>query len=130
MNRLGGDRQQVERDDGSSSLTSKSHAMVGLGAARQEVEPRRPDRMAEYPSTGTILTMSTEFRLDPELASVVERSRRRARELGELPHRPAVRVEAAIPVEAREIVAGWLRDGGYEAAVAAIGAEDPDLANE
>lgn len=75
--------------------------------------------------------MSTELRLDPELATVVERSRRRARELGELPHQGAtVPVAAAISAEAREVIAGWLRDGGYDAAVAAIGAQDPDLANE
>ncbi|MEJ7764262.1 MAG: hypothetical protein WKF86_02085 [Acidimicrobiales bacterium] len=38
-------------------------------------------------------------------------------------------VETAIPVEAREIIAGWLHDGGYEQAVAAIGALDPELAD-
>lgn len=74
--------------------------------------------------------MSTELHLDPELASVVERSRRRARQLGELPHRAVAPVETAISAEAREIIIGWLRDGGYEAAVAAIGAQDPDLATE
>ena len=75
--------------------------------------------------------MGTELRLDPELAAVVERSRRRARELGELPRQRAAAPDAAvISTEAREIITGWLRDGGYEAAVAAIGAQDPDLANE
>lgn len=74
--------------------------------------------------------MGTELHLDPELAAVVERSRRRARELSELPYRATVPVETAISPEAREIIVGWLRDGGYDAAVTAIGAQDPDLANE
>jgi len=66
--------------------------------------------------------MSTEVHLDPELASVVERSWRRTRELGELPHRATVPVETAVSAEARQIIAGWLDDGGYEHAVAAISA--------
>jgi len=74
--------------------------------------------------------MSTGLRLDPELASVVERARRRARKLGEIPHTGGEPAEAAISAEAKEIIAGWLRDGGYEAAIASIGAQDPDLANE
>jgi len=40
--------------------------------------------------------MGTELRLDPELAAVVERSRRRARELGELPRPLAAAPDAAV----------------------------------
>ena len=36
------------------------------------------------PSAGTIDAMATELRLDPELAAVVKRARRRAEEMGEL----------------------------------------------
>ena len=60
---------------------------------------------------------------------MVEQARRRAVEMGEIPAR-AGRFEPPIPPEAREIIAEWLRDGGYEAAIAQIAAEDPDLANQ
>jgi hypothetical protein len=73
--------------------------------------------------------MATELPLDPEFAAVVERARRRAAEMGEIPAR-AGRFEPTIPPEARQIIAEWLRGGGYEAAIAQIAAEDPDLANQ
>ena len=74
--------------------------------------------------------MATELRLDPELAAVVERARRRAREMGELPRGPFAPSESSIPPEVAEVILAWLRDGGYDEAVARIAAEDPDLANE
>jgi len=74
--------------------------------------------------------MATGLRLDPEFASVLERSRRRAHELGEFPRTAAKPAATAVSSEAREIITAWARGGGYEAAVAEIGAEDPDLANE
>ncbi|MGH9055509.1 MAG: hypothetical protein ACRDYY_06535 [Acidimicrobiales bacterium] len=73
--------------------------------------------------------MATELHLDPELAAVVEHARRRARETGELPRGPVSPFQSSIPPEARTVIAAWLRDGGYEKAVARIAAEDPDLAN-
>ena len=71
--------------------------------------------------------MATEFHLDPQFASVVERARRRAAAAGELPARGG-EFESEIPIEARAAIAEWLRDGGYDAALAQIAAEDPDLA--
>lgn len=73
--------------------------------------------------------MATELPLDPEFAAVVERARRRAIENGEIPAQAGA-FDPPIPVEARAIIAEWLRDGGYEAAIAEIAAEDPDLANQ
>lgn len=74
--------------------------------------------------------MATELRLDAELAALVERARRRAEAMGELPRGPFGEFESNIPPEAAEAILGWLRDGGYDEAVARIAAEDPDLANE
>ncbi|HEY3140293.1 MAG TPA: hypothetical protein VGJ86_04150 [Acidimicrobiales bacterium] len=73
--------------------------------------------------------MATEFPLDPEFATVVERARLLAVEMGEIPAR-AGKFEPTIPPEAREVIAEWLRGGGYEAAIALIAAEDPDLADQ
>jgi hypothetical protein len=74
--------------------------------------------------------MVTELRLDPELAAVVERARRRAEETGEFPRGPFPPFESSIPPEAAELIREWLRDGGYDEAIAQIAAEDPDLANQ
>lgn len=73
--------------------------------------------------------MATELHLDPELAEVVRLARRRAEEMGELPRGPFAPFESTLPPEARELIAGWLRDGGYDEAIARIATEDPDLAN-
>jgi hypothetical protein len=74
--------------------------------------------------------MATKLHLDPELATVVERARRRAHEMGELPRGPFPPFESAIPSEAAEVLLDWLHNGGYEQAVARIGDEDPDFATE
>jgi len=73
--------------------------------------------------------MAAELHLDPELAEAVRLARRRAEEMGELPHGPFAPFESTLPPEARELIAGWLRDGGYDEAIARIALEDPDLAN-
>ena len=72
--------------------------------------------------------MATRQRLDENLARVVERGRVRAAESGELTPRRVGPIESVFTDEAREIVAGWRRDGGYEQALIAIAAADPDLA--
>jgi hypothetical protein len=65
--------------------------------------------------------------MDPELAIVVERARRRAEAGGELhPHRAAA-YELALPPDARSILREWLDDGGYDEAVALVVADDPEL---
>ena len=38
--------------------------------------------------------------------------------------------ESALEPAVRELVAGWVRDGGYERAVAEVVAHDPDLADQ
>ncbi|HUP68814.1 MAG TPA: hypothetical protein VM142_03255 [Acidimicrobiales bacterium] len=68
--------------------------------------------------------------LDAELAAVVQRARCRAEQMGELPRGPFPKFESRIPSESLESVLEWLRCGGHEEAIAAIGADDPDLANE
>jgi hypothetical protein len=70
-----------------------------------------------------------EFQLDPHFAAVVERARRRAVGLGEVPARQGS-FEPTVPEDARSVIAEWLRDGGYEEALAEVVAEDPDLANQ
>ena len=52
----------------------------------------------------------------------------RAAESGELTPRRAGPIESVFTDEAREIVAVWRRDGGYERALTEIAAADPDLA--
>ena len=74
--------------------------------------------------------MATEFHMDPELAAVVDRARRLAEEMGDLPRGPFPIFESTIPPEAADTLVQWLRDGSYDRAVARIVAEDPDLANE
>jgi hypothetical protein len=72
--------------------------------------------------------MATRQRLDENLARVVERGRARAAEFGELTPRRVGPIESVFTDEAREIIVDWQRDGGYERALAAIAAADPDLA--
>jgi hypothetical protein len=74
--------------------------------------------------------MKTKLHLDPELAAVVERARRQAAEMGELPRGPFPARESQIPAEAADLIAEWLRGGGYDEAIARIASEDPELANE
>ncbi|MGH9128117.1 MAG: hypothetical protein ACRDY2_03920 [Acidimicrobiales bacterium] len=73
--------------------------------------------------------MATELHLEPELAAVVQQARQRAEEAGELARGPFPPFESTIPTEAGQVIAHWLSDGGYNDAIALIGAEDPDLAN-
>ena len=72
--------------------------------------------------------MATRRRLDDNLARVVERGRARAAESGELTLRRVGPIESMFTDEARDIVVDWQRDGGYERALVAIAAADPDLA--
>jgi hypothetical protein len=74
--------------------------------------------------------VSTELRLDPELAAVVDAARRRAERLGELSRPPARPYVSPLGPEVADAVHRWLHDGGYAAALAQVVAEDPDLANE
>lgn len=74
-------------------------------------------------------TMATDLRSDPELSTLVERARVRATEAGELLTAP-MSIESPLSVEARQIVATWIDEGGYGRAVAAVEAEDPDLRTE
>jgi len=46
------------------------------------------------------------------------------------PRGPFPPFESRIPPEAAELILEWLRDGGYDEAIAQIAAEDPDLANQ
>jgi hypothetical protein len=72
--------------------------------------------------------MATRQRLDANLARVVKRARARAVESGELSPRTLGPIESVFTDQAREIVADWQRDGGYERALATVAAADPDLA--
>ena len=73
--------------------------------------------------------MTTNLRLDPALAAVVERGRERMAASGEWP-RPATSFRPDLPAEAVRVITEWLDEGGYDQAVGQIAAEDPDLATE
>lgn len=72
--------------------------------------------------------MTTRQRLDPDLVATVERARARAAELGELSPRRVGPIDSAFTDQARTIMTDWLREGGYEQALASIAADEPDLA--
>lgn len=83
--------------------------------------------MASHYSEG----VAGELHLDPELAEVVERGRKLLAEMGVWPSRaPARPLAPTIPPDAAKALLAWKRDGGYDGAVARIGAEDPDLADQ
>ena len=67
--------------------------------------------------------------LPPDLAKVVAEMRQRAKEMGELkvtraPHEPR------LSREDRDALDLWICTGGYQEAVAAVIAEDPELADQ
>ena len=72
----------------------------------------------------------SKLRLDPSLNAVVARARARAAEAGELRAPRPGPLSSPLSPEEQQVVREWLDDGGYDAAVAAIAAEDPDLANQ
>lgn len=74
--------------------------------------------------------MALQLRSDPELVAIIERARRRAQEADELQPAGGPIFESVLDPAAREIVASWIRDGGYDRAVAEVVADDPDLANQ
>lgn len=74
--------------------------------------------------------MALQLRSDPELAAIVERARRRAQEADELQPPDGPPNESVLEPAAREIVACWVRDGGYDRAVAEVVADDPDLSDQ
>ena len=74
--------------------------------------------------------VTTRLHLDPDLADVVERARRRAADSGEWPRGTVQPFEPTIPSEAVDVISGWLRDGGYDRAIAQVVAEDLALATQ
>ncbi len=71
-----------------------------------------------------------EPRSDPALSAAVERARELAEATGEVQTSPWSGPVSALSPEAREIVAWWVRDGGYERALADVVANDADLADQ
>jgi hypothetical protein len=74
--------------------------------------------------------MATSPSHDPELGAVIERARRRAEDRNELRATRPVAYESPLSPEARAIVLEWLRDGGYDEAVALVVADDPEVATQ
>jgi hypothetical protein len=74
--------------------------------------------------------MTTELKLDPDLAAVVAAARQLAEETGELPRVPCPVPKSVFPADVADAIHTWLWDGGYDEAVARIAAEDPDLADQ
>ena len=62
--------------------------------------------------------------------AVAERARARAAEAGERRAPRPGPLTSPLSPEEQAVVREWLDDGGYAAAVAAIAAEDPDLATQ
>ena len=91
---------------------------------------RRPG-VADQVTRGRIIGgMALQLHSDPELAAVVARARRRAQEAGELHPAGNPPFESVLDPAAREIVVSWIRDGGYDRAVAEVVADEPDLATQ
>jgi hypothetical protein len=75
--------------------------------------------------------VSTELHLDPELAEIVERARKRAIESGELRLQPpATPYKSPLSDEEKAVLWNWVDSGALAAAIAEIAAEDPELAND
>ncbi len=74
--------------------------------------------------------MSMSLRSDPALAAAVDRAREVAEATGELQTRVWSSPASSLSPEAREIVASWVRDGGYDGALADVVANDVDLADQ
>lgn len=74
--------------------------------------------------------MATRLRSDPALTDAIERARELAEASGELQARPWPAASSPVPPEAAELVAAWVRDGGYSRAVAGVVATDADLADQ
>lgn len=72
--------------------------------------------------------MATRQRPDESLEGVVERCRARAAASGELTPQSVGPIESVFTDDARKMMADWQREGGYEQALVAIAAVDPDLA--
>lgn len=65
---------------------------------------------------------------DVHLRDVVVRSRAPAAELGELTPRRVDPIDSVFSDEECRLIGEWRRDGGYERVLAALAADDPDLA--
>lgn len=79
------------------------------------------------PNVGSLATVATRMKLDPELQAVVERARVLARERGELRDGPGAPPSDGLSPAVRAAVADWVDSGDYDRAVAEIVADDPDL---
>ncbi len=93
----------------------------------------RHPRAAGTDQTGIVghdRAVATGLHLEPGLAAVVQAARERAEDSGELPRGTFLPLESTIPTEAATVIGEWLRDGGYDAAIGRIAAEEPDLANQ
>lgn len=76
---------------------------------------------------GSVGSVATRMKLDPELQAVVERARVLARERGELRDGPGASPSEGLSPAVRAAVADWVDSGDYDRAVAELVADDPDL---
>lgn len=68
--------------------------------------------------------------VSPELEEAIARARRQAEAAGELGRRRPVRPREPLPPEVRAFFRRILDDGSYAEAVARLGAEDPEIADQ
>ena len=78
----------------------------------------------------SIRVVAPRWESDPELAELVECARSRAHRAGELSPGAGDTLAPVLGPEARDVLAGWIRDGGYVRAVAEVVAHDPWLADQ
>lgn len=74
--------------------------------------------------------MSIHHDADRSLAAVVARARAGAEAAGEILEGSRAPFVSDVPAEARPLIREWQRDGGYDAAVAQVVADDPELATQ
>ena len=78
----------------------------------------------------SIRVVAPRWESDPELAELVECARSRAHRTGELSPGAGDTLASVLDPEARDVLAGWIRDGGYVRAVAEVVAHDPWIADQ
>jgi hypothetical protein len=129
---------------GSAAIGSPADRHGGPGPPELGPQPARPgDRKGRHGGltvgTGLVSTgpgarqvypgVMTDLHLAPEVAAVVARARGVAEASGEL-YPGTAGFESPLSPAARAVIASWIADGGYRAAVMAVAAEDPELADQ
>lgn len=68
--------------------------------------------------------------MSPELRDAIERARRQARAAGELLEPPTQAPRSPLSAPVRAVLSDWKASGDFDRALAAVVADDPDLATK